>query len=81
MVLSVMGVSVPIFWLGLLLIQIFAAQLHWLPATGEGDLRHLLLPALVLGFSSAGSIARLLRATMLDVLTQDYMRTARAPRA
>ncbi|MCX6033115.1 MAG: ABC transporter permease [Chloroflexi bacterium] len=76
--LSVIGVSVPIFWLGLLLIQIFAAQLHWLPATGEGDLKHLLLPALVLGFSSAGSIARLLRATMLDVLTQDYMRTARA---
>lgn len=77
-VLSVIGVSVPIFWLGLLLIQIFAAHLHWLPATGEGDLRHLLLPALVLGFSSAGSIARLLRATMLDVLGQDYLRTARA---
>lgn len=77
-VLSVIGVSVPIFWLGLLLIQIFAAHLHWLPATGEGDLRHLLMPALVLGFSSAGSIARLLRATMLDVLGQDYLRTARA---
>lgn len=77
-VLSVIGVSMPIFWLGLLLIQIFAAHLHWLPATGEGDLKHLLMPALVLGFSSAGSIARLLRATMLDVLGQDYMRTARA---
>jgi len=77
-VISVIGVSMPIFWLGLLLIQIFAAYLHWLPATGEGDLKHLLMPALVLGFSSAGSIARLLRATMLDVLGQDYMRTARA---
>lgn len=77
-VLSVIGVSMPIFWLGLLLIQIFAAHLRWLPATGEGDLKHLLMPALVLGFSSAGSIARLLRATMLDVLGQDYMRTARA---
>lgn len=77
-VISVIGVSMPIFWLGLLLIQIFAAHLHWLPATGEGDLKHLLMPALVLGFSSAGSIARLLRATMLDVLGQDYMRTARA---
>ncbi len=77
-VLSVIGVSVPIFWLGLLLIQLFAVNLNWLPATGEGSGRHLVLPAVVLGFSSAGSIARLLRATMLDVLSQDYVRTARA---
>jgi peptide/nickel transport system permease protein len=77
-VLSVVGVSLPIFWLGLLLIQIFSVNLNWLPATGEGSPRHVILPALVLGFSSAGSIARLLRATMLDVLCQDYVRTARA---
>ncbi len=75
---SVAGVSVPVFWLGLLLIQLFAVGLHWLPATGEGGFNHLLMPALVLGFSSAGSIARLMRATMLDVLSQDYVRTARS---
>ena len=76
--ISVVGVSMPVFWLGLVLIQVFAAGLHWLPATGEGDLKHLMLPALVLGFCSAGSIARLLRATMLDVLGLDYVRTGRA---
>ena len=60
------------------MIQLFSVNLNWLPATGEGGGRHLILPSLVLGFSSAGSIARLLRATMLDVLGQDYVRTARA---
>jgi peptide/nickel transport system permease protein len=75
---SVAGVSIPIFWLGLLLILIFAVYLHWLPATGEGDLKHLLLPALVLGFASSGSIARLVRASMLDVLCQEYIVTAHA---
>jgi len=76
--LSVIGVSVPIFWLGLLLILVFAVNLQWLPATGEGTLKHILLPSLVLGFASSGSIARLLRGAMLDVMRQDYITTARS---
>jgi peptide/nickel transport system permease protein len=76
--ISVIGFSVPIFWFGLLLILIFAVMLHWLPATGEGGLKHLILPSLVLGFASSGSIARLLRSSMLDVLRQEYITTARA---
>ena len=76
--LSVLGVSMPIFWLGLLLIFVFAVTLGWLPATGEGSLKHLILPCLVLGFVSAGSIARLFRASMLDVLRREYMTTASA---
>lgn len=76
--ISVIGFSVPIFWFGLLLILVFAVMLHWLPATGEGSLKHLILPSLVLGFASSGSIARLLRSSMLDVLRQEYITTARA---
>lgn len=76
--LSVIGVSVPIFWLGLLLILVFAVNLQWVPATGEGTLKHILLPSLVLGFASSGSIARLLRGAMLDVMRQDYITTARS---
>lgn len=76
--LSVTGVSVPIFWSGLLLIWLFSLRLGWLPATGQGGLDHLILPALVLGLASAGSIARLVRASLLEVLEQDFIRTARA---
>jgi ABC-type dipeptide/oligopeptide/nickel transport system permease component len=75
---SVVGVSMPIFWLGLLLILVFAVGLQWLPATGEGSLKHLILPSLVLGFASSGSIARLLRSSMLDVMRREYITTARA---
>ena len=77
-VISVIGISMPIFWLGLLLILVFSVILRWLPATGEGSFRHLILPAVVLGFASSGSIARLLRSSMLEVLRQEYVRTARA---
>ncbi len=76
--LSVTGVSVPIFWSGLLLIWLFSLRLGWLPATGQGGLDHLILPALVLGLASSGAIARLVRASLLDVLDQDFIRTARA---
>lgn len=75
---AVTGVSVPVFWSGLLLIWLLSLRLGWLPATGQGGVRHLILPALVLGFASAGTIARLVRASLLDVLDQDYVRTARA---
>lgn len=76
--LSVTGVSVPIFWSGLLLIWLFSLHLGWLPATGQGGIYHLILPALVLGLASSGAIARLVRASLLEVLDQDFIRTARA---
>jgi peptide/nickel transport system permease protein len=82
------GISVPSFWLGLLLILAFAVSLRWLPASGMfaiyggGDLpdllRHLALPAVTLAVVATGVIARLTRAAMLEVLRQDYIRTARA---
>ena len=75
---ALFGISMPIFWLGLLLILIFAVKLHWLPSGGTGTLRHLILPAIALGSASAAVIARMTRASMLEVTRQDYIRTARA---
>jgi len=75
---AVTGVSMPVFWSGLLLIWLFSLRLGWLPATGQGDISHLILPALVLGLASAGAIARLVRASLLEVLDQDFIRTAQA---
>lgn len=76
--LSVVGVSLPIYWSALLLIWVLSIWLGWLPATGQGGLAHLVMPALVLGFASSGVIARLVRASLLEVLSQDFMITARA---
>jgi peptide/nickel transport system permease protein len=78
MVVALLGVSMPSFWLGLLLIFIFSLHLAWFPATGGGGLRHLVLPALTLGAIASAIIARLTRSSMLEVLGQDYIRTARA---
>lgn len=75
---ALFGISMPIFWLGILLILVFAARLHWLPAGGTGSIRHLILPAIALGSASAAVIARMTRASMLEVTRQDYIRTARA---
>ncbi len=75
---ALFGISMPIFWLGLLLILVFAVELHWLPSGGTGTLRHLILPAIALGSASAAVIARMTRASMLEVVRQDYIRTARA---
>jgi len=78
MVVALLGVSMPSFWLGLLLIFTFSLHLAWLPATGGGDLAHLVLPSVTLGAIVSAIIARLTRSSMLEVLGQDYVRTARA---
>ena len=78
MVVALLGVAMPSFWLGLLLIFVFSLHLGWLPATGGGDLLHLVMPSVALGMIAAAIIARLTRSSMLEVLGQDYVRTARA---
>lgn len=76
MVFSLVGVSMPIFWLGILLIILFAVALRWLPSGGKGGIQHLILPALTLGLATSAIIARMTRASMLEVLNQDFVRTA-----
>ena len=78
MIVALLGVSMPSFWLGLLLIFVFSLHLGWFPATGGGDLAHLVLPSITLGAVASAIIARLTRSSMLEVLGQDYVRTARA---
>jgi ABC-type dipeptide/oligopeptide/nickel transport system permease component len=78
MVISLLGVSMPSFWLGLLLIFVFSLTLGWFPATGRGGLERLVLPAVTLGFIAAATIARLVRSSMLDVMRQEYIVVARA---
>lgn len=77
MVLAIVGVSMPHFWLGLLLLFLFALQLQWLPVAG-GDWRSLILPALTLGLANAAVLARMTRSAMIDIFDQDFVRTARA---
>jgi peptide/nickel transport system permease protein len=76
--IAVLGVSVPVFWSGLLLIWVFSVGLNWLPATGADGWRHLVMPALVLGLVGAGPIARLVRASLINALRADYITMARA---
>jgi ABC-type dipeptide/oligopeptide/nickel transport system permease component len=78
MVGAVAGQAVPIFWLALLLIALFGVHLRWLPVFGRGSLAHLVLPAVSLSTVILGRLARLVRSSMLEVLGQDYVRTARA---
>jgi ABC-type dipeptide/oligopeptide/nickel transport system permease component len=78
MLIAVCALAIPSFWLGLMLIFLFAVRLGWFPATGAGGFRHLVLPALTLGALGAAIIARMTRATMLEVLNQPYVTTARA---
>lgn len=77
-VIALIGVSVPGFWLGLLLIFLFSVKLGWLPVTSSRGGKDLVLPSLALGLWAGGTIARLVRSGMLEVMTQDYVRTARA---
>lgn len=72
------GVSFPVYWVGLLLILVFAVGLHWLPASGYGGLAFLVLPAVTLGMRSVAFLARMTRAAMQEVLRSDFVRTARA---
>ena len=78
MVVALLGVSMAGFWLGLLLIYAFAVHLRWFPPTGYGTIKHLVLPALALGLPRVGRIARITRSSLLEVIGQDYIRTARA---
>jgi peptide/nickel transport system permease protein/oligopeptide transport system permease protein len=75
---SVLGISMPTYWLGLMLIVVFAVQLRLLPAAGADSPGSIVLPAVTLGMLSVGLIARMTRSSLLEVLAQDYVRTARA---
>jgi peptide/nickel transport system permease protein len=78
MLFALIGQATPVFWLGLMLILYFAVELGWVPTGGSGTLWHLILPALTLATFTSASIARLLRSSVIDVLREDYVRTARA---
>lgn len=78
MILALIGVSMPGFWLALILIYTFAVYLRWLPPTGYAGLKYLILPALALSLPRVGQVARITRSSMLEVVGQDYIRTARA---
>ncbi len=78
MAVALLGVSMPVFYLGLLLLFAFSFRIHLFPATGLGGWQHLVLPAIAVGFASSAYIARLVRSSMLEVLRQDFVVTARA---
>lgn len=78
MLSAVTGISMPSFWLGLMLIELFAVQLGWLPSGGNDSLAHYILPAITLGSGVAAVIARFTRSSLLETLNEDYVRTARA---
>lgn len=77
-VVALLGVSIPNFWLGPMLVLLFAIHLDWLPVGGPGGLSHLVLPALTLGTSMAAVLSRMVRTSLLEVLADDSIRTARA---
>ncbi|MBH5316431.1 ABC transporter permease [Paenibacillus sp. GSMTC-2017] len=76
--IALIGSSIPSFWLGLLLLYFFSYKLNWLPTMGNGSFRHLILPSLTLGFVMAPEYIRLLRAGLLETLSESYIRAARA---
>jgi peptide/nickel transport system permease protein len=75
---ALFGISMPVFWLGLMLIVVFSIVLHWLPAGGTGSWKHVILPSLTLAAFVVAFIARMTRSSMLEVLSQDYTTTARS---
>ncbi|HOM96774.1 MAG TPA: ABC transporter permease [Acetomicrobium sp.] len=78
MALSLIGISMPTFWFGLMLLYIVAFKLRFFPISGYGTWRHLFLPALTIGITDAALLARMVRSSMLEVIRQDYIRTARS---
>lgn len=78
MVFALFGLSMPHFWLGIMMIMLFSVQLGWLPTSGRGSFSQIIMPAAAMGISMIALFARLTRSTMLEVLGQDYVRTARA---
>ena len=78
MVFALLGISMPNFWLGPLLIIVFSLKLGWFPVSGRGSLAHIVLPAITLGTAMAAILTRMTRASMLDVIQSDYITTARA---
>ncbi len=78
MALAYIGVSLPVFWLGLLLILVFSFWLDWFPPAGQQGIQSLVLPSVTLGLVSAGIISRLTRSSLVEVLSEDYIRTARS---
>ena len=78
MTLAVSGISLPTFWIGFMLIIVFSVNLKWFPTTGADGFKNLVLPAFTLGTSVAAVVARFTRSSMIEVLKEDYIRTARA---
>ncbi len=78
MLVALFGVAAPVFWLALMLQLLFSVHLGWLPSTGRGTFLHFILPSMTLGMASAGLIARITRSSMLEVLRQDFITTARS---
>ncbi len=74
MAFALLGISIPNFWLGLLLVLFFAVNLHWLPATGSGTAAHLVLPSVTLGLQFTAIVARMTRSSIIEVLRQDFIR-------
>jgi ABC-type dipeptide/oligopeptide/nickel transport system permease component len=75
---ALLGQSTPVFWLGVMLILIFSVTLRWFPSSGRGTVEHLILPAVTLGMFTMARTARMMRSSMLEVLGQEYMKTAKA---
>jgi peptide/nickel transport system permease protein len=77
-ILTFIGISIPSFWLGIMLILLFADKLRWLPSSGDATWRHILMPGITLSIYSIGLVSRLVRSTLIEVMQRDYIRTARA---
>jgi peptide/nickel transport system permease protein len=78
MLTALIGISSPVFWIGIIFILVFSVELRLLPSGGTGSVAHLILPSIALGAGAAAIMARLTRGVMIEVLTQDYVRTARS---